>query len=92
MSESIAKSIEQLSESEVDMSCLVRRVRIYEKDHAPDGWPAVEMSMLTEMANQLEAARKDLKEAGDCIYRLARSNDDYIAASWYRSGASLPNG
>ena len=34
---------------------VVRRVREYEKDHAPSGWPAVQMNFLTEMANAIEA-------------------------------------
>lgn len=36
---------------------LIERVRLYEVDHHPDGWPGVQMKFLSEMANQLEAAQ-----------------------------------
>jgi len=35
---------------------LVERVRLYEVDHVPEGWPCVKMKFLTEMADELEAA------------------------------------
>ena len=37
-----------------DVNRLIRRVREYEIDHSPDGWPAVEMGFLSELANALE--------------------------------------
>jgi len=39
----------------ISSSELVRRVRVYEQDHSPDGWPAVKMSFLTAMADVIEA-------------------------------------
>lgn len=33
---------------------LVSLVRFYEQDHGPDGWPAVQMKLLTELANEIE--------------------------------------
>jgi hypothetical protein len=36
---------------------LVERVRLYEVDHHPEGWPGVQMKFLTEMADELEAAQ-----------------------------------
>lgn len=36
---------------------LVDRVRIYEIDHQPDGWPKVQMKFMTEIADALEAAQ-----------------------------------
>jgi len=36
---------------------LVDRVRLYEVDHHPDGWPGVQMMFLSEMADELEAAQ-----------------------------------
>ena len=36
---------------------LVERVRLYEIDHVPDGWPGVQMKFLTELADELEAAQ-----------------------------------
>ena len=41
---------------------MVARVRTYEKDHTPKGWPAVEMSFLSEMADELEKAHLRLSE------------------------------
>lgn len=35
------------------------RVRIYEIDHIPKSWPAVEMSLLTALADELEQARRE---------------------------------
>lgn len=36
---------------------LVDRVRLYEVDHHPEGWPGVQMKFLTELADELEAAQ-----------------------------------
>lgn len=36
---------------------LVQRVRIFETDHLPDGFPGVTMRFLTELADELEAAQ-----------------------------------
>lgn len=36
---------------------LVAQVRCYEQDHHPTGWPAVRMSLLTQLADELEAAQ-----------------------------------
>ena len=35
---------------------LVERVRIYEVDHHPEGWPSVQMKTLTALADELESA------------------------------------
>ena len=39
---------------------LVERVRVFEVDHHPRGWPGVRMDFLTELANELEAAHAGL--------------------------------
>lgn len=39
---------------DIDALRLVRRVREYEADHSPDGWPAVQMAFLSEMADMLK--------------------------------------
>lgn len=36
---------------------LVERVRVYEIDHHPEGWPGVQMKFLSELADELEAAQ-----------------------------------
>ncbi|MEY3895581.1 MAG: hypothetical protein RLZZ214_1100 [Verrucomicrobiota bacterium] len=36
---------------------LVERVRLFELDHVPDGWPGVQMRFLSELADELEAAQ-----------------------------------
>jgi hypothetical protein len=36
---------------------LVNRVRTFEVDHHPSGWPAVKMGFLTEIADELEKAQ-----------------------------------
>lgn len=35
---------------------LVERVRTYEIDHHPEGWPAIQMKTLSALADELEAA------------------------------------
>lgn len=39
---------------DIDALRMIRRVREYETDHEPDGWPAVKMSFLSQMADALE--------------------------------------
>jgi hypothetical protein len=41
---------------------LVARVRTFEIDHTPKGWPAVQMEFLTELADELEKAQARLSE------------------------------
>jgi hypothetical protein len=41
---------------------LIHEVRTLEIEHVPDGWPCVRMRTLTELANELEAARAKLAE------------------------------
>lgn len=48
------QSEERTARNGVDLHRLVRRVREYELDHEPNGWPAVDMSFLSEMADELE--------------------------------------
>jgi len=36
---------------------LVERVRLFEVDHHPEGWPGVQMKLLSEMADELERAQ-----------------------------------
>lgn len=36
---------------------LVERVRLFEVDHHPEGWPGVQMKFLSEMADELERAQ-----------------------------------
>jgi hypothetical protein len=36
---------------------LVERVRAFETDHHPEGWPCVQMKFLSELADELEAAQ-----------------------------------
>lgn len=41
---------------------LVENVRTLEIDHTPEGWPAVKMRLLSELADELEAAHAKLAE------------------------------
>lgn len=38
---------------------LIERLRLLERDHEPDGWPAVRMRDITALLDALEAARAD---------------------------------
>ena len=41
------------------MADLIKRLRLLEQDHEPDGWPAVRMRDITALLDALEAARED---------------------------------
>lgn len=38
---------------------LVDQVRVMEIDHVPEGWPAVKMRFISELADEIEAAHAD---------------------------------
>lgn len=48
--------------TEPEWKKLVDRVRVFEIDHAPNGWPAVQMETLTRLADELEDAHRRLSE------------------------------
>lgn len=37
-----------------DISELIQRMRLLEKDHGPDGWPAVQMKEITALCDEIE--------------------------------------
>jgi DNA repair exonuclease SbcCD ATPase subunit len=39
---------------------LIERVRLYEQDHAPDGWPAIKMHDVSALADAIEALQKEV--------------------------------
>lgn len=47
----------------VEANRLVRRVREYEIDHEPEGWPAVQMQFVSDLAETLDAYRQKLEFA-----------------------------
>ena len=38
---------------------LIQRMRLLEADHAPDGWPAVQMRDISALCDELEASRAE---------------------------------
>ena len=47
-------------------SALIERMRAFESDHAPDGWPCIRMRDITALCDAVEAARAAaLEEAAD---------------------------
>jgi hypothetical protein len=42
---------------------LIERVRLYEQDHAPDGWPAIKMRDVSALADAIEAQQAELDHA-----------------------------
>lgn len=54
---------------------LVDRVRLFEIDHHPKGWPGVQMEFVTALADELEAARAELAQ----YLPLAASNAQAMA-------------
>ena len=43
------------------MSKASERLRLLEQDHEPDGWPAVQMRDITELLDELESCRDELR-------------------------------
>lgn len=41
---------------------LIERLRNFEQDHKPDGWPAIQMRDVSELLNALEAQDRELVE------------------------------
>jgi hypothetical protein len=79
------------------MNDLIERMRLLERDHEPDGWPAVQMRDITALLDALEACRKcggepvawrvhpfDYGIGHEGVYALT-SRPDQVAA-WERKG------
>ncbi|WP_341929243.1 hypothetical protein [Methyloversatilis discipulorum] len=51
-------------------SALIERMRAFEADHVPDGWPCIRMRDITALCNAVEAARSAaLEEAAEVCDR-----------------------
>jgi len=42
-----------------DYTKLIERVRVYEQDHAPDGWPAIKMRDVSALADAIESLQAE---------------------------------
>lgn len=52
-------------------SALIERMRAFEADHVPDGWPCIRMRDITALCDAVEAARAAaLEEAADVCERI----------------------
>ena len=47
---------------------LIARVRSFEIDHAPDGWPAIRMRDISALADALEEAERKLAIAREALH------------------------
>lgn len=55
-----------MSREDESTSALIERMRAFEADHAPDGWPCIRMRDITALCNAVEAARAAaLEEAAE---------------------------
>lgn len=48
---------------------LVQEMRVFEIDHAPDGWPAIQMKQVSALCDEIESLRAEverLKVVQDC--------------------------
>ena len=52
------------------MSDLIRRIREYEADHGPLGWPAVQMQFLSDCKGEIERLTAELAAARETARRL----------------------
>lgn len=68
-----------MSEAVSDKIKLIESVRALEKDHGPDGWPAVQMKTLTALADALEAVRMNAAQPGPAVADAINWIDDFIA-------------
>lgn len=52
-------------------SALIERMRAFEADHVPDGWPCIRMRDITALCDAVEAARAAaLEEAAEVCERI----------------------
>lgn len=68
---------------------LIDQVRMFETDHTPDGYPAVQMQLLTALADELAKAKQDTARieflATNSVHVLS------IGSTWYsRTGYQKP--
>lgn len=54
---------------------LIERVRVYEADHDPDGWPAIKMKEVTALADALEQQHDDIDA---WRARAESANSDFV--------------
>ena len=66
------------------MSDLVERMRGFESDHTPDGWPAVRMREISGLCDEITALRAELAEAKKDAERL-----DFLDSLPLRTDPSL---
>lgn len=59
---------------------LIERVRVYEQDHAPDGWPAIKMRDVSTLADAIEALQSECAEHKENAMRNARQAVAFRAA------------
>lgn len=58
-------------------SALIERMRAFEADHAPDGWPCIRMRDITALCDAVEAARAAaLEEAAEVADRHSTCAND----------------
>ena len=76
----------------VDVNRMVSRVRLYEVDHEPDGWPAVEMSFLSELADALEGYESAASDLSVSAGSLLEAGDELVTAieSYFDENDSRP--
>lgn len=83
------------------MDDLIELLRLLERDHAPDGWPAVQMRDITALLDALEAARDDAERWRFVTNELSEAYGDgntephechvhleWVQGPWIRDGSN----
>jgi len=55
---------------------IVKEIELLEKDHLPDGWPAVNMRLLTKAKLEIERLQVKIEEAWDDGYTVGKYNKE----------------
>lgn len=55
-------------EEKQEIAHLIERLRLFEVDHTPDGWPAVQMRDITTLLDQVERLRDGLERVRKSDY------------------------
>ena len=62
-----------------EFGTLLARLRLLEQDHAPDGWPAVQMRDLSALLDRLTAAPVAIMDTRDALGLCAPTENDFPA-------------
>lgn len=62
-----------------EFGALIERLTILERDHTPDGWPAVQMRDISALLSRLTSAPVAIMDTRDALGLCAPTEDDFPA-------------